>query len=200
MPYRLEGSILEVCNCQVLCPCWIGEDPDQGTCDSVLAYHFDRGDINGVDVSGLTLAFVAHIPGNVLDGGFRVVIVVDDRASIEEEAALITAFRGRLGGPLEDMSRLIGEVLAVERAPITYAVAQGKGRLAIGESVEADIEPYRSRSGEVTTLNESIFSTIPGSPAYVSKATRWRATEPRLGWEIDLKDHNAIQGSFRFEG
>ena len=200
MPYRLEGSILEVCNCQVLCPCWIGEDPDQGTCDSVLAYHFDRGDINGVDVSGLTLAFVAHIPGNVLDGGFRVVIVVDDRASIEEEAALITAFRGRLGGPLEDMSRLIGEVLAVERAPITYAVAHGKGRLVIGESVEADIEPYRSRSGEVTTLNESIFSTIPGSPAYVSKATRWRATEPRLGWEIDLKDHNAIQGSFRFEG
>ena len=200
MPYRLEGSILEVCNCQVLCPCWIGEDPDQGTCDSVLAYHFDRGDINGVDVSGLTLAFVAHIPGNVLDGGFRVVIVVDERASIEEEAALITAFRGRLGGPLEDMSRLIGEVLAVDRAPITYAVAQGKGRLVIGESVEADIEPYRSRSGEVTTLNESIFSTIPGSPAYVSKATRWRATEPRLGWEIDLKDHNAIQGSFRFEG
>ena len=101
---------------------------------------------------------------------------------------------------MEDMSRLIGEVLAVERAPITYAVAQGKGRLAIGESVEADIEPYRSRSGEVTTLNESIFSTIPGSPAYVSKATRWRATEPRLGWDIFLEGHNAIQGSFRFEG
>ena len=108
MPYRLEGSILEVCNCQVLCPCWIGEDPDQGTCDSVLAYHFDRGDINGVDVSGLTLAFVAHIPGNVLDGGFRVVIVVDDRASIEEEAALDYGLPGTVGGS-------VGGYVAVNR-------------------------------------------------------------------------------------
>ncbi len=200
MNYRLEGSILEVCNCRVLCPCWIGEDPDNGTCDTVLAYHFDRGFVEGVDVSGLTLAFVAHIPGNILEGGFRVVIVVDDQATIEQEVALLAAYQGRLGGPLEDLSRLIGEVLAVERAPINFSVVGGKGRLTIGDSVEAEMEPYRSRSGAITTLNESIFSTIPGSPAYVAKATRWRAAEPRLGWNIDLQDHNAIQGSFRFEG
>ena len=54
MAYQLEGSLLEVCTCNVLCPCWVGEDPDSGTCDSAMAYHFDKGDINGVDVSGLT--------------------------------------------------------------------------------------------------------------------------------------------------
>jgi hypothetical protein len=27
MPYHLEGRLLEVCDCRVLCPCWIGEDP-----------------------------------------------------------------------------------------------------------------------------------------------------------------------------
>ena len=199
MSYRLEGSILEVCNCRVLCPCWIGEDPDQGTCDSVLAYHFDRGTVEGVDVSGLTLALIAHIPGNVLQGGFRVVVVMDDRATPEQEAAVLRAWRGDLGGPMKDLSRLIGEVLAVERAPIHFAVAQGKGTLRIGESVSADVEPYLGRSGEVTTLNGSVFSTIPGSPAYVAKATRWRAQDARLGWDIDLKDHNAIQGSFKFE-
>jgi hypothetical protein len=200
MSYRLEGSILEVCNCRVLCPCWIGEDPDQGTCDSVLAYHFDRGVVEGVDVSGLTLALIAHIPGNVLKGGFRVVVVMDDRATPEQEVAVLKVWRGDLGGPMKDLSRLIGEVLAVERAPIHFAVAQGKGTLRIGESVSADVEPYLGRSGEVTTLNDSIFSTIPGSPAYVAKATRWRARNPHLGWDIDLKDHNAIQGSFQFEG
>jgi hypothetical protein len=30
MTYRLRGSILEVCTWQVLCPRWIGEDPDNG--------------------------------------------------------------------------------------------------------------------------------------------------------------------------
>lgn len=76
MAYRLEGSLLEVCDCNVLCPCWIGEDPDNGTCDSALAYRFDTGTIDGVDVSGLSLGLAAHIPGNVLKGNFRVILWV----------------------------------------------------------------------------------------------------------------------------
>ena len=76
----------------------------------------------------------------------------------------------------------------------------GNGTLKIGQSVEAQIDPYRGPNGQVTTLNESIFPTIPGSPAYVAKATRWRAKHAALGFNIDLKDHNAIQGSFKFKG
>jgi hypothetical protein len=200
MGYQLEGSILEVCNCNVLCPCWIGEDPDNGTCDSVLAYHFDQGTIEGMDVSGLTLGIVAHIPGNVLKGNFRAVLIVDEKATPQQEEAILSVYTGELGGPLEDLSRLIGEIVAVERAPITFQVEQGKGTLKIGRSVEAEMEPYRGPSGQVTTLNESIFSTIPGSPAYVARASHWRARQPALGFDIDLKDRNAIQGSFRFEG
>ena len=51
MPYHLEGRLLEVCDCRVLCPCWIGEDPDNGTCDSMQAWHFDKGRVNGIDVT-----------------------------------------------------------------------------------------------------------------------------------------------------
>lgn len=32
MSYHLEGRLLEVCNCKVLCPCRIGEDPDFKAC------------------------------------------------------------------------------------------------------------------------------------------------------------------------
>jgi hypothetical protein len=74
MAYHLERRLLEVCDCRVLCPCWIGEDPDNGTCDSVLAYHFDAGTIDGVRVAGRTIAMVSHIPGNVLNGNFRVAL------------------------------------------------------------------------------------------------------------------------------
>ena len=65
--YQLNGTLLEACSCGVLCPCWIGEDPDGGACDAFNAYHFDRGTIRGVeDVSGLNFVRVVHIPGNVL--------------------------------------------------------------------------------------------------------------------------------------
>src|SRR2546421_6318275 len=74
--YDLDGSLLEVCSCDVLCPCWIGEDPDNGTCESVVAYHFDSGTIRGVDVGGLTLASAVLIPGNVLEGNWKQVIFI----------------------------------------------------------------------------------------------------------------------------
>ncbi|HEX5078671.1 MAG TPA: DUF1326 domain-containing protein, partial [Geminicoccaceae bacterium] len=120
MTYDLEGRLLEVCDCNVLCPCWIGEDPDNGTCQSALAYHIDKGSIDGVDVSGRTCAVAAFIPGNVLAGNLRVIRYVDDGATPEQEAALLAAFRGEKGGPLADLAQLVGEEVDARRAPITF--------------------------------------------------------------------------------
>jgi hypothetical protein len=199
MSYSLEGSLLEVCDCNVLCPCWIGENPDNGTCQSALAYQIDQGTIDGVDVSGLTYAIAAFIPGNVLAGDFRVIRYIDDRASAAQEAALLAAFRGEKGGPLADLAHLVGEEVDARRAPITFTVAEGKGTFRIGDVVQAEMEPYRGPSGEVTKLVESIFSTIPGSAAYVSKASRFRMVQPEIGVDLELSGHNAIQGEFRIE-
>ena len=200
MAYDLEGTLLEVCTCNVLCPCWIGEDPDGGTCDGIVGYHVDRGTVDGIDVSGRSFVLLAHIPGNVLKGNWRAVVYVDDKASSQQKEALLNAFTGKLGGPLADQAQLIGEVVAVESVPIDFRVEKGKGTLKIGSVVDAEMAPYTGPTGQVTTLNESIFSTIQGSPAYVAKASKYRANVPQLGFDIDLQGHNAIQGSFRFAG
>ncbi|HSP54101.1 MAG TPA: DUF1326 domain-containing protein [Dehalococcoidia bacterium] len=200
MSYRLEGDLLEVCNCDVLCPCWIGEDPDNGTYDSVMGYNVRSGTIDGVDVSGRTVALSVHIPGNVLAGNWKVAMFVDDKASQPQADALVAAFSGKLGGPLADTASLIGEVAAVERASITFDVQEGMGTLIIGDVAECVMEPYRGPTGQVTTLNESIFTTIPGAPAWVSKASKYVRKASRFGMkDMDLQNHNAIQGSFRFE-
>lgn len=200
MGYHLKGELLEVCDCNTLCPCWIGEDPDNGTCRSSLAYHIDKGAIDGLDVSGLNFGVAVFIPGNVLAGKWRVIRYVDDRATPQQEAALLKAFRGELGGPIADLVALVGEEVAARRAPFTFEVQQGKGTLRIGDAVHAEMEPYRGPTGEPTRLVESIFSTIPGSPAYVSKASEFRLTQPELGIDLKLKGHNAIQGLFELNG
>jgi hypothetical protein len=194
--YELEGTILEVCNCNVLCPCWIGENPDNGTCDAVVAYHIDKGSINGTDV---TFVILAHLPGNVLKGNWRSYYIVDDKATEAQQAALVDVWTGKLGGPLADFAQLTGEVLGVDRAPVSYELHEGKGTLKVGSFVEAEMTPYVGSTGQTTTLNDSVFSSIPGSPAWVSKASRYVRKSSAIGLkDVNLQDHNAIQGTFRF--
>ena len=199
MAYRLEGDLLEVCNCNVLCPCWIGEDPDGGTCDSALAYRIRAGAIDGLDVSGVVMASVVKIPGNVFAGGWRRQLYIDAAASDAQAAALVAVMTGRHGGPMAELAALVGENLPPARAPIVFDLVEGKGRFAVAEVAEAVMEPYRGPSGAVTTLNDSAFSTIPGTPAYVARAERFRMKHEALGLDLDLRGHNAIQGLFRFE-
>jgi hypothetical protein len=59
--------------------------------------------------------------------------------------------------------------------------------------------PYRSAYGDTTTLRDSIFSTIPGSPAYVAKASEMTVALPEHGMGWSFRGRNAIQGEFRFE-
>jgi hypothetical protein len=197
--YQLEGTLLEVCSCDTLCPCWIGEDPDNGTCDTVIAYNIASGKIRGVDVSGLTLVAVAHVPGNILEGNWREMVFVDDRASDEQMEAMVDCFSGKLGGPLGDLAQLVGEVVGVERAPISHTIADGAGTLTVGDKVDCAMEPYRGPDGSVTTLNNSIFSTVPGSPAYVAKASHERINIPEHGYQWELEGKNAIQSDWKID-
>ncbi len=198
MAYQLEGRLLEVCTCNILCPCWVGEDPDGGTCDGVLAWHIDKGTVNDVNVSGRTLAVLCHIPGNILKGNWRVVVYVDDKSTPQQQEALLNVWTGKLGGPVADLAQLIGEVAGVERAPITFDVQGVKGTLKIGQAIQAELAPFQGATGQATTLHDSVFTTIPGSPAYVGKASSYKVNAKNYGFTIDLKNHNAVQGSFRF--
>jgi hypothetical protein len=196
--YQLEGTLLEVCNCETLCPCWIGDDPDNGFCQSVVAYNLKSGKIRGVDVSGLTLIGVVHIPGNILEGNWKQAVIVDDRASEEQMDAMLDCFSGKLGGPLADLASLVGERVSVQRATIEHSIADGGGTLKVGDMVDCTMHPYRGPDGSLTTLNNSIFSTVPGSPAYVARADHQKVNMPGIGeWELEGK--NAIQSDWKID-
>jgi hypothetical protein len=190
-----------VCTCNVLCPCWVGEDPDGGTCDSSLVWYVDSGTVRGVDVSDRCIALTVFIPGNVLDGHWKAVVYVDDRCTQEQQDALLAVFTGALGGPIADLAALIGEVVAVERAPMTFTVEEGEGMLKVGDSIEARLAPFRGATGKTTTLSETVFSTVPGSPAYPGKASVYRQKSSKIGRpDVDVSGRNALQAMFTFSG
>jgi hypothetical protein len=196
MAYDLEGRLLEVCTCKILCPCWVGEDPDSGTCDGVLAWHFDKGAIEGIDVAGRTFVILAHIPGNILKGNWRIRVYIDDKATAQQKDSLLKVWTGKAGGPIADLAKLVGTVDAVEQVPITFDVKGVNGTLKVGQAINASLAPFLGATGQPTAMHDTIFTTIPGSPAYVGKATNYTANAP--GFNISLQGHNAVSGSFRF--
>ena len=181
--YEVEGRLLEVCTCNVLCPCWVGEDPDgDGTCDSILGWYVDRGTVQGVDVSDRCLCVSVHIPGNVLAGNWKAAVLVDDRCSEEQQRALLVVFTGQLGGAVADLAALIGEVVAVERVPITFDVVDGKGHIRIGDVAEARLTPVPGlRTGRRRRCTTRCSPPSPAHPPTSGKAETFRRDGSRHG-------------------
>jgi hypothetical protein len=141
-----------------------------------------------------------HIPGNVLTpASWKAAIFVDDGATDEQQGELLKVFTGQMGGAIADLAGLIGEVVSVERVPITFTVDGGQGRLKIGAIADADVIPYTGATGKTTVLSETVFSTIPGSPVYAAKSSHFtRDGKPHGIPDVDRKGNNALQGHFRF--
>jgi hypothetical protein len=153
MAWSLEGTYMETCTCDVVCPCTVslalGADYDR--CKVTLVFHVTTGEVAGVDVSGLTVAAVADTPKVMSDGGWRVGVFIDGAASEEQAAALGGVFSGQLGGPMEALGPLIGENLGVERAPIEVREDGLRHSVRIGDAIDFEIEdvvPFGVETGE----------------------------------------------------
>ncbi len=115
---------------------------DTDRCRVVLIFHTASGEVEGVDVSGLSVAVLADTPPVMADGDWRVGLFMDAAASREQADKLGAVFSGQLGGPMEVLAPLIGEMLGVEVAPIEYADDGLRHRVKIGDFVEIEVEDF----------------------------------------------------------
>lgn len=199
MGYRLEGRMLEACSCDVMCPCWVGADPDGGSCEGTAFWHVDKGTIEGIDVTGLTIGVVAHIPGNATHPGvWKAMVLLDDDATPEQQDALVKVWTGEAGGPVADLAQVIGEVLELRRVPMSFGVTDGEGRFTAGDIVELDMEALVGATGRIGLTN-SAFSSIPEAPTFVGRSRTLRMTEPAHGFDFTFSGQSALQGPFLYE-
>src|SRR4051794_22997964 len=95
--WNLEGSYFESCSCDVVCPCTASFDfgATHEFCRVVLVFHAKSGEIDGTDVSGLTVAVVADTPKVMTDGNWKVGVYIDGNASDEQAEKLGAVFGGQ---------------------------------------------------------------------------------------------------------
>ena len=175
MPWNISGSYFETCSCDVVCPCTaslsLGATKDR--CNVVLVFNIKSGEVDGTDVSGLTVAAVADTPKVMTDGNWRLGVVIDEAATDEQAEKLGGVFSGALGGPMEALGPLVGENLGVERLPIEVSENGLKHAIKIGDAVDFEIEdvvPFGVENGKPAKIT-GIFHPA-GSELTISRATR----------------------------
>src|SRR4051794_17009492 len=103
MPWAVEGTYLEACNCDAICPCRrVGGRPGgrstHGECVGALSWLIDRGGVDDVDLAGFAVVLVFRYSDDEPGSPWDYTLHLDDRAEAVQRSALEDVFLGRRGG------------------------------------------------------------------------------------------------------
>ena len=177
MSWTLKGSYAETCSCELMCPCNLSFDhgATYDYCRATLAFQIREGEIEGTDVSGCKAVFIIDTPKVMTDGNWKLGVFIDDRATDEQAEKLTSVFTGQLGGPMEALAPLVGELLGVERVPIEIVDDGLRHSVRVGDAIDFEIEdivPFGVETGEparLTGIFHPVGSTLTAAEAKRSK-------------------------------
>ena len=200
MAWKLEGTYFENCNCDWVCPCTYSSLTAPATgdrCQVVLFYNVGRGDIDGVDVSGLSVAVVADTPKQMTDGNWRLGLIVDEKASEEQRNALAGVFSGQKGGPMAALGPLVGEVLGIEAAPFDYSSEGTHHKARIGDKIAVEAEDFVPPNiGQATQL----VGVFHPSNTTLTIAKPTSSTIEAFGMRFENAGKSAFSAPFNWAG
>jgi len=136
---------------------------------ALLTYHIESGQINDVDVSGLNFALFLDTPPVMSQGDWRVGVYLDENATDGQTEQLGAVLSGQAGGPPAMLAPLIGEMLGVEKTPITYS-EDGRGHhVRIGDAIDVGVEDFVALEGQDPVRLTNVFhpsnTTLTVAPA-----------------------------------
>ncbi|MBI3325196.1 MAG: DUF1326 domain-containing protein [Nitrospinae bacterium] len=122
--WQLSGDYFETCSCDYVCPCLPTNLAGQMTkddCHFAFVFHIDQGRYGNVALDSLNFAVVGHAPGpSMSQGNWSVGLILDERATSEQQQAMTAIASGQAGGPMAPLAPLIGKFLGAETKPIRF--------------------------------------------------------------------------------
>ena len=177
MAWKLKGSYVETCSCDLICPCnaTFAHGATYDFCRIVLVFNIREGDVDGTDIGGLKVAAIADTPKVMTDGNWKLGLFVDENATDEQTEKLVAVFTGQLGGPMAGLAPLVGEMLGVERVPIEVVDEGVRHSVRVGDAIDFEIEdivPFGVETGQPVRF-DGMFHPV-ASDLTIAEATRSR--------------------------
>lgn len=153
----LQGVYMEARTCQVYTgPCFANGEMGLTGKDAIMAWAVEKGIYNGVKLDGLKVILVVNSQdtlghqGIAGAGKVKSVVLVDEKASEEQQEALISLAREHAGKAGETIVR-------VDRSPIDMTLDRTKltGNLEAGKAVK--LVTRKARKGDCICSNEAAF-------------------------------------------
>ncbi len=197
MGFSVKGDYFEACTCDVSCPCVWGRPATQDHCDVFAAWHVADGQKDGVDVAGLNVVMAVSSPKQMTDGGWKVALYVDDRASAEQSEALGAVFSGQAGGYLAALGPLIGEVVGVRPATIAFDREGRTFSAKVDEVLSMSSEELVGMDGESAgVISNALLGVVP-QPLRQASATQLKYHDH---WQDSVVGTNSFTTDFAYEG
>lgn len=155
MTWQMDATMVELCSCKALCPCWLGPEttPDEGWCAGALVIDIGKGAVDGVDVTGCRAALIVRWPGNFFAGDGTGRVYVDSRTSDAQRSALEAVLSGQKGGMF---GAVVGPAVShwLPAKSATIELKQGEPwSLSIDGVAEATLTAYKDFSGHPATVS-----------------------------------------------
>lgn len=141
--WQVKGQYYETCSCDFVCPCITGlmaVEPTKGSCTFAMAFQIDRGTYGALSLDGLGFIVLGFTPEAMGKGNWSVGVIADDRASTEQRDAIASIASGAAGGPMAALGGLVGTMLGVESAPISFDHTGVKWSVKSGSAVDMAAE------------------------------------------------------------
>ena len=191
--WTIKALELANCNCNFGCPCQFSQPPSDGTCEAVAAFEFQEGKYGDVDLSGLKAVGVYKWPGPIHMGNGEMQLIIDDKATAEQRAALDAIMTGDDTQELATMwyvfSMMSPNKYPTLTAPVSmsYDAESGIGSIRVPGIVKTDIKPIPNVvSGEP----HRISIALPHGFEFEKAEMACGSTETS-GGEIDLLKNSA---------
>ena len=142
--WTLKGELILNCSCTIFCPCVVSlgkHPPTEGQCQGWAGIRIDEGQSGETDLSGLNVALLLDIPGNMARGNWTAAAYIDERASDAAFEKLVNIFSGKARGTTGLFSILVSTFLGAERAPVSFEREGEKRRLVVPKRIIGEVEP-----------------------------------------------------------
>lgn len=199
--WQLRGDILEVCSCNVTCPCNVGGDPTKSPCDAIWGLHIQQGSHGSTRLNDVNLALYFRIPGKVFEGNWTLGGCIDQRASQQQVDALMAILSGQSGGVFGALAGLIGKMLAPQRGAVSFEKKNGNARVNVPGLLEAGSESIPNPMPGQPPLDSKISGVlVPVFAGAVSirRGTIMKSSDPNLSFEH--RGSSSVIGTFDLKG